>query len=282
MSCPGDDTLARALAGELTDGERAALERHLVGCLDCEQQLERDRQVRAAVRRLSPTTKAPRALESRLLAALEASAAAESAPQAPPGPEATGRPRRGLRRWLPAAAALLLALTLGWWLNQPRWSPVQDMVNKHLHYQLQLLATGEGGWQRRSPDRAELARWASSELGAEVRFPQAVEGWTIEGVRTERVQGAPAMLAFCRDSRDQPASVFALPGRPQRPEPGGAFTALGQELLAAGPGRWVGTLRLPQRVDPDQRLFDVELIHDAEAGLIYGIIRTVPEVGGSR
>jgi anti-sigma factor RsiW len=51
--CPDDNTLALLVAGELPDGERAEVERHLGGCAACAQLIAE--YARAAPRRTAPS-----------------------------------------------------------------------------------------------------------------------------------------------------------------------------------------------------------------------------------
>jgi hypothetical protein len=185
---------------------------------------------------------------------------------------------RPTHRLITAAALLIAAIVwLGsaFWVRP--WSPVQDMVNKHLIYSLQL-AGGTTGWQRSSPDRMALEQWASEQLGAEIRFPRESERWTVEGVRCDRVKSIPAMLAFCRDRSGERTSLFALPVRGLDRE----RLMDGAMLDAVGPDRWHGEIRLPARVDPEQRTYQVDLWIDGLSGTLYGVVRTTPELTGSR
>jgi anti-sigma-K factor RskA len=98
------DDIAAYLLGALEPGEAAELERHIAGCLECEEELQR---LRPAVQVLPETVErveAPPALRSRLIEQVRSEAAGSQAV-----PAATGAPRRRLRL-RPVAGFALLAL----------------------------------------------------------------------------------------------------------------------------------------------------------------------------
>jgi anti-sigma-K factor RskA len=100
------DDIAAYLLGALEPGEAAELERHIAGCAECEEELQR---LRPAVRVLPETVEpieAPAALRSRLIEQVRSEAA--SAP-ATPGVSRPARWRIGLR---PLAGLATLALVL--------------------------------------------------------------------------------------------------------------------------------------------------------------------------
>jgi len=100
------DDIAAYLLGALEPGEAAELERHIAGCPECEQELQR---LRPAVRVLPETVErveAPAALRGRLMEQVRAEAAgAQAAPAARRAP----RWRLGLR---PLAGLAVLALVV--------------------------------------------------------------------------------------------------------------------------------------------------------------------------
>jgi anti-sigma-K factor RskA len=102
------DDIAAYLLGALEPGEAAELERHIAGCPECEQELQR---LRPAVRVLPETVEqveAPAALRGRLMEQVRSEAAgSQAAPAARPA--SASRWRFGLR---PAAGLAALALVV--------------------------------------------------------------------------------------------------------------------------------------------------------------------------
>jgi anti-sigma-K factor RskA len=99
------DDIAAYLLGALKPGEAAELERHIAGCAECEEELQR---LRPAVRVLPETVErveAPPQLRGRLMEQVRSEAAGSQAPAAHPAP----RWRIGLR---PLAGLATLALVL--------------------------------------------------------------------------------------------------------------------------------------------------------------------------
>jgi anti-sigma-K factor RskA len=104
------DDIAAYLLGALEPGEAAELERHVAGCAECEQELER---LRPAVRVLPETVErmeAPPALRSRLMEQVRSEAEdAKAVPAARPTP----RWRFGLRPLAGLAALALVVAAIG-------------------------------------------------------------------------------------------------------------------------------------------------------------------------
>jgi anti-sigma-K factor RskA len=100
------DDIAAYLLGALEPGEAAELERHIAGCPECEQELQR---LRPAVRVLPETVErvdAPAALRGRLMEQVRSEAAGS---QAAPAARQPSRWRFGLR---PAVGLVTLALVV--------------------------------------------------------------------------------------------------------------------------------------------------------------------------
>jgi anti-sigma-K factor RskA len=104
------DDIAAYLLGALEPGEAAELERHVAGCAECEQELER---LRPAVRVLPETVErmeAPAALRGRLMEQVRSEApGAQAVPAARPAP----RRRLGLRPLAGLAALALVVAAIG-------------------------------------------------------------------------------------------------------------------------------------------------------------------------
>ncbi len=104
------DDIAAYLLGALEPGEAAELERHIAGCPECEQELQR---LRPAVRVLPETVErveAPAALRSRLMEQVRSEAAG---PQAAPAAREASRWRFGLRPIAGLAALALIIAAVG-------------------------------------------------------------------------------------------------------------------------------------------------------------------------
>ena len=116
------DDIGAYLLGALNDLERQAFERHLTGCADCQEEVERLRPAAEALPGAVVQLDPPPGLKRRLMAEVEA----DAAPAAERGgAERRGRGRaagglRGLRFPRPAlvAAALLFGLAVGFGVAQ--------------------------------------------------------------------------------------------------------------------------------------------------------------------
>lgn len=110
------ENVAAYALGALPDLEARLLERHLMGCEACHEELQRAQRSVDALARSVPVVEPPPALKKSLMAIVAAEAAAASEPS----PAARGRDRTRIS-WLPrlrpaaafAAAALALALAFG-------------------------------------------------------------------------------------------------------------------------------------------------------------------------
>ena len=111
------DDVGAYLLGALSDLERHAFERHLAGCGECQEELERLRPAAEALPGSVVQLEAPPGLKKRLMAEVEKDAPA--AERAKPARERGGL-LRGLRFPRPAfvAAVLLLGLVIGFGVAQ--------------------------------------------------------------------------------------------------------------------------------------------------------------------
>lgn len=120
------DDVGAYLLGALNDLERQAFERHLTGCSDCQEEVERLRPAAEAlpssVKQLAP----PPGLKARLMAEVHGDGAAAAPADGGRGAGARGR-ATGPRAWLGGlrvprlayvAAALLLGLVIGFGIAQ--------------------------------------------------------------------------------------------------------------------------------------------------------------------
>lgn len=105
------DDIAAYLLGAMEPGEAAELERHIAGCPECEQELQR---LRPAVQVLPETVdriEAPAALRSRLIEQVRSEAAGSQADA--PAAHRAPRWRFGLRPLAGLAAAALVVAAIG-------------------------------------------------------------------------------------------------------------------------------------------------------------------------
>jgi anti-sigma-K factor RskA len=115
------DDIGAYLLGALSDLERQAFERHLTGCSECQEEVERLRPAAEALPGSVVQLDPPPGLKRRLMAEVERDVAAASADDARrPARPARGGFLRGLRFPRPAlvAAALLLGLAIGFGVAQ--------------------------------------------------------------------------------------------------------------------------------------------------------------------
>jgi anti-sigma-K factor RskA len=103
------DDIGAYLLGALHDLERQAFERHLRGCDECQEELERLRPAAEALPGSVVQLEPPPGLKKRLMAEVERDAAPARAPW---------RPRLRAPRLAFAAAALLLGLAIGFGVAQ--------------------------------------------------------------------------------------------------------------------------------------------------------------------
>ena len=104
------DDIAAYLLGALEPGEAAELERHVAGCAECEEELQR---LRPAVQMLPETVErleAPAALRGRLMEQVRSEAAGS---QAAPAARQAPRRRFGLRPLAGLAAVALVVAAIG-------------------------------------------------------------------------------------------------------------------------------------------------------------------------
>jgi anti-sigma-K factor RskA len=114
------DDVGAYLLGALNDLERQAFERHLTGCSECQEEVERLRPAAEALPASVVQLEPPPGLKKRLMAEVEGDAAAASASSRPPAARRRRSLLRGLRvpRAAFVAAALLLGLAIGFGVAQ--------------------------------------------------------------------------------------------------------------------------------------------------------------------
>lgn len=110
------DDIGAYLLGALTELERQAFERHMAGCSECQEELERLRPAADALPGSVEQRQPPPRLKASLMEVVEREAEAEQQPAARRSPRlGRARPAGGRRFLRPAfvAAGLLIALAIG-------------------------------------------------------------------------------------------------------------------------------------------------------------------------
>jgi anti-sigma-K factor RskA len=112
------DDIGAYLLGALTELERQAFERHMAGCSECQEELERLRPAADALPGSVEQVKPPARLKASLMEVVEreAEAGREPAPERQSAP--SRRPRRLFLRPAFVAAGLLIALAIGVTVSQ--------------------------------------------------------------------------------------------------------------------------------------------------------------------
>ena len=95
------------VTGELPEGQREELERHLSSCEACQAELDALRALRGATRQLAATAAVPAGLDADVRAALDGA------------PRVSPRPARSRGTWLAVAAAVMIAAAAAVWFQAP-------------------------------------------------------------------------------------------------------------------------------------------------------------------
>lgn len=105
------DDIGAYLLGALTELERQAFERHMAGCSECQEELERLRPAAEVLPGSVEQVQPPARLKASLMEVVEREAEAERQAERKPAP--SRRPRRLFLRPALVAAGLLIALAIG-------------------------------------------------------------------------------------------------------------------------------------------------------------------------
>lgn len=199
--------LAAYLDGELVNGERSEVERHLEACRECRELFAAEAAVASAIADGLPRHTAPDALEDRVQSIL------------------ARKPRRASRWPLLAAlgtAAAVLVLALAWRVRtpekpEPRSELVAVAVDSHLRF-----ADGRLPLEVRSDKPDEVSRWFGGRVPFHVTVPAYPMApgerkfYTLEGGRLVSLGGDyAAYLAYRMDGR--PISLLIGPADKVRP-----------------------------------------------------------------
>jgi anti-sigma-K factor RskA len=112
------DDIGAYLLGALTELERQAFERHMAGCSECQEELERLRPAADALPGSVEQVQPPARLKASLMEVVEREAEAEREAEVERRPAPSRRPRRRFLRPAFVAAGLLIALAIGVTVSQ--------------------------------------------------------------------------------------------------------------------------------------------------------------------
>jgi Putative zinc-finger len=240
-ACPSQWVLDRLVGGELSDVERARIERHAGGCARCAVQLA---ERAAAQAQFAPDT----ALMAELAAVGEATRGAASGEGVDTGAAERGAaPTRAARRWarpiwivtpaLAAAAAVVLLLRTP--RPEEEIDPALDPARLGTRKGPTVGATSPSGSASRVRILVErgAARWELAGLGA-VRPGDRIQA-TVELAEERFVamyarDGAGVILRYAPNDAANHAPMIALPMGGERALPNSTILdeVLGRELLA--------------------------------------------------
>jgi mycothiol system anti-sigma-R factor len=195
--------------GELDAARAADFERHLISCADCVAVLEANESVRSSIQRAGLYERAPRALRQKIQAQLAGNTQASVMPFRKPTQW----------RWLALAAAILVALFLGWrlpWLlpGNQETALASAIVDAHLR----SLQPGHLE-DVVSTDQHTVKPWFDGKLDfAPPVHDFANEGFPLQGGRLDVVRGRTvAVLVYAR--RKHLVNVFVWPTTEADSEP---------------------------------------------------------------
>lgn len=194
------------LDGELDAANALKCDEHLAACVDCAQEFEAYQLLHQAIRTGDTRHRAPDALRSRVLAALDAESEAP-ANGMHGGPAPPSRPI-SWRGWTTAASGLALAASLALFIAAPlrEADPANELVAGHVR---SLLA--EHLTDIRTSDQHTVKPWFSGKLDFS---PPVVDltsaGFPLVGGRLDYLSGrVVAALVFRR--REHVINVFVWP-----------------------------------------------------------------------
>lgn len=177
--------------GELDVLAAAAFEKHLESCPDCKRRLEAEQSVRRSLQQADLYQRAPQSLRENLLGNI-----------AKPAPIPLRTPVRPFSwSWLAVAAALLLAIIVGWrqFGRAPGLSPTQLVASTLVDAHLRSLQPGHLT-DVESTDQHTVKPWFDGRLDfAPPVRDFAADGFPLLGGRLDVVQGhAAAALVYGR------------------------------------------------------------------------------------
>jgi anti-sigma factor RsiW len=204
MTCTNENLLMlhAYLDGELDAANTVRFEDHLETCALCRTELERQREMRRAIRAPDVAHAAPDALRRRIEHSLGAPAAVEAPPQ----------PKRRAN-WWPTAGAMALAASLALFLALPHPGPAiqEQLVDSHVH---SLLAQHLTDVQ--SSDQHTVRPWFSGKVDvAPPAIDLAHEGFPLVGGRLDYV-GNRVVAAMVYRQDQHVINVYVRPASDSR------------------------------------------------------------------
>jgi mycothiol system anti-sigma-R factor len=195
--------------GELDAARAADFERHLISCADCVAVLEANESVRSSVQRAGLYERAPKALRQKVQAQVNGTTQPVVLPIRNPAPW----------RWLAIAAAVLLALFLGWRLpSLLPGSGENALASAVVDAHLRSLQPGHLE-DVQSTDQHTVKPWFDGKLDFAPPVQDFVnQGFPLQGGRLDVIRGRTvAVLVYAR--RKHLVNVFVWPTTEADSEP---------------------------------------------------------------
>jgi len=214
VACADKVTLLHAyLDGELDLVRSLEIEEHGKACPDCAHELRQQQTLRKALHSAALYEHAPRGLGQRVLAALprEAASGAETVKMLARDRTVSPRPQPAFLSWLPIAAALVLAIYLGWSVRGSIGGGAESaLVAQGVDAHLRALQPGHLE-DVVSSDQHTVKPWFDGKLDFAPPVQDfADQGFPLEGGRLDII-GGRTVAALVYGRRKHVISVFLGP-----------------------------------------------------------------------